>query len=131
MRRLRMIAAVARQGFALCAARDRPAGGRRAGRRSASLEPLLPGFLSASAAMTRVVEQIQRLQGNDLTVLITGESGTGKELVARAIHVGSHRERGDVPALQLHDHRRAISPTASCSAIGAAASPARSPTSRA
>ncbi len=41
--------------------------------------------------MTRVVEQIERLQGNDLTVLITGESGTGKELVSRAIHVGSHR----------------------------------------
>jgi len=41
--------------------------------------------------MTRVMEQIQRMQGNDLTVLITGESGTGKELVARAIHVGSHR----------------------------------------
>ena len=39
----------------------------------------------------RVVEQIQRLQGNELTVLITGESGTGKELVARAIHVGSLR----------------------------------------
>ena len=55
------------------------------------LEPLLPGFLCASAAMVRVVDQIQRLQGNDLTVLITGESGTGKELVARAIHVGSSR----------------------------------------
>jgi hydrogenase-4 transcriptional activator len=41
--------------------------------------------------MMRVVEQIQRMQGNDLTVLITGESGTGKELVARAIHVGSLR----------------------------------------
>jgi DNA-binding NtrC family response regulator len=41
--------------------------------------------------MSRVVDQIQRLQGNDLTVLITGESGTGKELVARAIHVGSPR----------------------------------------
>jgi DNA-binding NtrC family response regulator/tetratricopeptide (TPR) repeat protein len=90
MRRLRMIAAVARQGFALCAARDRPVAvvGLAVDR---SLEPLLPGFLSASAAMTRVVDQIQRLQGNDLTVLITGESGTGKELVARAIHVGSYR----------------------------------------
>src|SRR5438046_4558775 len=41
--------------------------------------------------MAKLVEQVQRLQGNDLTVLITGESGTGKELVARAIHVGSHR----------------------------------------
>ena len=41
--------------------------------------------------MQRVAEQIQRLQGNDLTVLITGESGTGKDLVARAIHAGSPR----------------------------------------
>src|SRR5207248_10085528 len=89
LRRLRMIAAVAQQGYALCAARDRsPAVGLSVDR---SLEPLLPGFLSASAAMGRVVEQIQRLQGNDLTVLVTGESGTGKELVARAIHVGSLR----------------------------------------
>jgi DNA-binding NtrC family response regulator len=90
MRRVRMIATVARQGFALCEARDRSAVAVGPTLDTA-LEPLLPGFLSASAAMTRVVEQIQRLQGNDLTVLITGESGTGKELVARAIHVGSHR----------------------------------------
>jgi hydrogenase-4 transcriptional activator len=90
MRRLRMIAAVARQGFALCAARDRSAAPAGVPTERA-LEPLLPGFLSASAAMSRVMEQIQRLQGNDLTVLITGESGTGKELVARAIHVGSPR----------------------------------------
>ena len=90
MRRLRMIAAVAQQGFELCAARDRSAApaGVDVGR---SLEPLLPGFIAASAVMGRVVEQVQRLQGSDLTVLITGESGTGKELVARAIHVGSHR----------------------------------------
>ena len=117
MRRLRMIAAVARQGFALCAARDRTVAvaGLAVDR---SLEPLLPGFLSASAAMTRVVEQIQRLQGNDLTVLITGESGTGKELVARAIHVGSHRSAAtflpynctttgrDLADSQLFGHRR-------------------------
>ena len=57
----------------------------------APLEPLIPGFLCVSAAMSRVVEQIKRLQGNQLTVLITGESGTGKELVARAIHAGSPR----------------------------------------
>jgi DNA-binding NtrC family response regulator len=41
--------------------------------------------------MTRLTEQIQRLQGHNLTVLITGESGTGKDLVARAIHAGSPR----------------------------------------
>src|SRR4029453_14888242 len=88
--RVRRMTAVARQGFDLCGARDRPL---QATDPSAErpLEPLLPGFICASAAMNRVVEQIQRLQGNDLTVLITGESGTGKELVARAIHVGSPR----------------------------------------
>src|SRR5262249_162705 len=66
MRGLRMIAAVARQGFALCGARERsvePVGAAI----DRSLEPLIPGFLSASTAMTRVMEQIQRLQGNDLT----------------------------------------------------------------
>jgi hydrogenase-4 transcriptional activator len=89
-RRVRMIATVARQGYALCAARDRPI--EPAGvPADHSLEPLLPGFLCASAAMSHVVEQIHRLQGNDLTVLITGESGTGKELIARSVHVGSHR----------------------------------------
>jgi DNA-binding NtrC family response regulator len=41
--------------------------------------------------MNRLADQIQRLQGHDLTVLITGESGTGKDLVARAIHGGSTR----------------------------------------
>jgi DNA-binding NtrC family response regulator len=112
-----MIAAVARQGFALCAARDRslaPSGLAI----DRSLEPLLPGFLSASAAMARVVEQIQRLQGNELPVLITGDSGTGKELVARAIHVGSHRSAAmflpynctttgrDLADSQLFGHRR-------------------------
>ena len=68
--------------------------------------------------MDRVVEQIQRLSGNDLTVLITGESGTGKELVARAIHAGSHRSAGtylpynctttgrDLADSQLFGHRR-------------------------
>jgi DNA-binding NtrC family response regulator/tetratricopeptide (TPR) repeat protein len=117
MRRLRTITAVARQGFELCTARERPivAAEHQSER---SLEPLLPGFLVASPAMIRVAEQIQRLQGNDLTVLITGESGTGKELVARAIHVGSLRSAGvflpyncttttrELADSQLFGHRR-------------------------
>ena len=90
LRRIRMMAAVARQGFDLCGVRDRPTLPIDS-TTERPLEPLLPGFLCASAAMHKVVDQIQRLQGNDLTVLITGESGTGKELVARAIHVGSSR----------------------------------------
>ena len=88
--RFRMLCAVLRQGFDLCAARERPVE-VPGGVPERPLEPLLPGFVCASAAMQRVAEQIQRMQGNDLTVLITGESGTGKDLVARAIHAGSLR----------------------------------------
>ena len=89
-RRVRMMLAVARQGFDLCGVRDRPAATSDS-TTERPLEPLLPGFVCASAAMHRVFDQIQRLQGNDLTVLVTGESGTGKELIAQAIHVGSSR----------------------------------------
>jgi DNA-binding NtrC family response regulator/tetratricopeptide (TPR) repeat protein len=116
-RRFRMFTAVARQGFDLCGARDRP--GHRVEQDGArSLEPLLPGFICASAAMSRVADQIQRLQGHNLTVLITGESGTGKDLVARAIHVGSPRSAAmflpynctttqrDLADSQLFGHRR-------------------------
>jgi len=89
-RKFRLLTAVARQGFELCGLRDRPS--RAAEQQgSVTLEPLLPGFICASAAMTRVAEQIQRMQGQALTVLITGESGTGKDLIARAIHAGSPR----------------------------------------
>jgi DNA-binding NtrC family response regulator/tetratricopeptide (TPR) repeat protein len=90
MRRFRMFSAVARQGFELCGVRERPP---QAVDQSAerSLEPLLPGFICASVGMNRVAEQIQRVQGHNLTVLITGESGTGKELIARAVHAGSPR----------------------------------------
>jgi DNA-binding NtrC family response regulator/tetratricopeptide (TPR) repeat protein len=88
--RFRTLCAVLRQGFDLCMARERPIE-IAPGAVERALEPLLPGFVCASAAMQRVAEQIQRLQGNDLTVLITGESGTGKDLVARAIHAGSPR----------------------------------------
>ena len=116
-RRFRMFTAVAKQGFELCGARD--GRGQRIKQDGArSLEPLLPGFICASAAMNRVADQIQRLQGHDLTVLITGESGTGKDLVARAIHVGSPRSTAmflpynctttqrDLADSQLFGHRR-------------------------
>jgi DNA-binding NtrC family response regulator/tetratricopeptide (TPR) repeat protein len=115
--RLRMFTAIARQGFELCGARERPAPGvdqliER------PLEPLLPGFICAGPAMHRLADQIQRLQGHNLTVLITGESGTGKDLVARAIHVGSPRSAAmflpyncttttrDLADSQLFGHRR-------------------------
>ena len=90
LQRFRTLCAVLQQGFELCSARERPVD-PAPGAVERSLEPLLPGFVCASAAMQKVAHQIQRLQGSDLTVLITGESGTGKDLVARAIHAGSTR----------------------------------------
>jgi len=90
LQRFRTLCAVLRQGFELCEARDRQPD-PSVGALERPLDPLLPGFVCASAAMQRVADQIQRMQGNDLTVLITGESGTGKDLVARAIHAGSPR----------------------------------------
>ncbi|MGH9350342.1 MAG: sigma-54 interaction domain-containing protein, partial [Vicinamibacterales bacterium] len=116
-RRFRMITAVGRQGFELCGIRERPPQAVEAVNER-PLEPLVPGFLVASAAMHRVVQQIQRLKGHDLTVLITGESGTGKDLVARAIHSGSPRNSAmflpyncttttrDLADSQLFGHRR-------------------------
>ncbi|HEX5473215.1 MAG TPA: sigma 54-interacting transcriptional regulator [Vicinamibacterales bacterium] len=117
LQRFRTLVAVIRQGFELCSARERPFE-PAAGAPERSLEPLIPGFVCASALMQRVTDQIQRLQGNDLTVLITGESGTGKDLVARAIHAGSTRRRAmflpynctsatrELADSQLFGHRR-------------------------
>jgi DNA-binding NtrC family response regulator/tetratricopeptide (TPR) repeat protein len=116
-RKFRLLSAVARQGFELCSLRERPA---KAAEQQVdrTLEPLLPGFICASAAMARVADHIQRVQGQTLTVLITGESGTGKDLIARAIHAGSPRRTGvflpfncttmtrDLASSQLFGHRR-------------------------
>ncbi|MED5619008.1 sigma-54-dependent transcriptional regulator [Ideonella sp. BN130291] len=46
-----------------------------------------------SGAMQRVYEQISRVAGTAVTVLITGESGTGKEVAARTIHDLSRRRK--------------------------------------
>jgi len=116
-RKFRLLTAVARQGFELCSLRERPSkAAEQQGERT--LEPLLPGFICASAAMARVADQIQRVQGQTLTVLITGESGTGKDLIARAVHAGSPRRTAaflpfncttmtrELASSQLFGHRR-------------------------
>jgi ActR/RegA family two-component response regulator len=46
-----------------------------------------------SVAMRRVHEQISRVAGTGITVLISGESGTGKELVAQTLHTLSYRHK--------------------------------------
>jgi DNA-binding NtrC family response regulator len=44
-------------------------------------------------SMQRVYEQISRVAGTGITVLITGESGTGKELAAQTVHDLSRRRK--------------------------------------
>jgi two-component system response regulator HydG len=49
------------------------------------------GIKGKNPAMQGIFEVIRRVAGTNITTLIEGESGTGKELLARAIHVNSHR----------------------------------------
>jgi transcriptional regulator with PAS, ATPase and Fis domain len=44
-----------------------------------------------SAAMARLLGQLQQVAGLDTTVLLEGESGTGKDVMARYIHAHSQR----------------------------------------
>jgi two-component system, NtrC family, response regulator AtoC len=55
--------------------------------------PGLPalGLVGRCPAMLDVYQQIGRLAGHDISVVVLGETGSGKELVARAIHRYSRR----------------------------------------
>jgi formate hydrogenlyase transcriptional activator len=48
-------------------------------------------IVGTSAALKRVMGQVEIVSPTDATVLVLGETGTGKELVARAIHKLSNR----------------------------------------
>jgi two-component system response regulator PilR (NtrC family) len=76
----------------------------RATARSASAERApLPGALQRlvgeSPPMKQVKERIGKVARSMAPVLVRGESGTGKELVARAIHLSSHRSSGPFVAV--------------------------------
>ena len=53
-----------------------------------------------SAAMSRVLRQVEQVAGTDATVLLLGETGTGKELVARSVH--SRSQRKDRPLVKVN-----------------------------
>ena len=60
------------------------------GKREAGARPII----GHSDGMHGVFRMVERVATADSTILIHGESGTGKELIARAIHVQSHRSGG-------------------------------------
>ncbi|MFT3882332.1 MAG: sigma 54-interacting transcriptional regulator [Gemmatales bacterium] len=49
-------------------------------------------LIGSSPAIEAILAQIGKVATTNATVLIRGESGSGKELVARAIHLASHRK---------------------------------------
>ena len=54
----------------------------------------LAGLRGQSPLMRRLMAQLQRAAGRDVSVLLVGESGTGKELCVRALHdLGPRRDR--------------------------------------
>ncbi len=60
-------------------------------------EQLFENIIGTSAALRRVLREVETVAPTDSTVLILGETGSGKELVARAIHqFGARREQAFV-----------------------------------
>jgi formate hydrogenlyase transcriptional activator len=57
-------------------------------------DQLFEDIVGGSAALRRVLKEIETVAPTGSTVLITGETGSGKELVARAIHQLSERRDG-------------------------------------
>ncbi len=54
-------------------------------------EPWRKFLVGDSQAMENIAQIVRLVGPRRCTVLITGETGTGKEMVARAIHMASHR----------------------------------------
>ncbi len=51
-------------------------------------------FVTANQGLKRMIQKVDKIKDNPVTVLITGASGTGKEVLARYIHYTSNRRQG-------------------------------------
>jgi len=60
-------------------------------RQSLERQKMFPAIITASPAMTSILNGIKQVAKSTATVLIQGQSGTGKELVAKTIHTSSDR----------------------------------------
>lgn len=56
-------------------------------------------LIFVSTAMQKIVERARTVAATDAAILLVGETGTGKERLARAIHRGSPRSRGEFVAV--------------------------------
>ncbi len=65
-----------------------------------SHEALFEGIVGRSAALQRVLREVEVVAPTDSGVLIQGETGTGKELIAQAIHNRSSRR--DRPFIKVN-----------------------------
>ena len=63
--------------------------------------PPAVGLVGKSAAMSHVLQLIEKVAPTDANVLVLGENGTGKELVARALHDLSGRVGGPFVPVDL------------------------------
>jgi two-component system NtrC family response regulator len=53
---------------------------------------VLGGMITAAPEMAKVARTIERVAGNNVSVMLLGASGTGKELLARGLHDASGRK---------------------------------------
>ncbi|MCP4715662.1 MAG: sigma-54-dependent Fis family transcriptional regulator [Deltaproteobacteria bacterium] len=56
-------------------------------------------IIGQSSSMKELFRQVQAIAPTDATVALHGESGTGKELIAKTIHLKSHRAKGPFVAV--------------------------------
>ena len=56
-------------------------------------------IVTHSPVMERILNQVKRVAGSDVSVLITGASGSGKELLARAVHEADEHRSGPMVAV--------------------------------